>query len=318
MLVGPLLALLFLTVPSTAHTTRRFNWDHIKYVYSFGDSYSYVQGTNGVPGFSFIGNGLNLTFTPEELLSNKIVPNTTSSGGRNWLELITGCFQGLPSECPVQLWDFSHGGSDIDAALLPPHRNTTVQMVDQVRLWRDYAADLLPRPEGKTLTTWWTGINDCTHISNNISITDNDAYLDADIEAYFRAVGTTARHGLRTHLFLTAPPVYRSPFAVKVRTGAEGYKKMLDSFNQKLTARMVKYARDNPSQLILSFDASSVFLDILDHPNHFGFNDTTTFCIECEDQEHRFWHTEEHPTEHVHRILAKAVEKYLRNPDFVY
>jgi phospholipase/lecithinase/hemolysin len=54
----------------------------------------------------------------------------------------------------------------------------------------------------------------------------------------------------------------------------------------------------------------------------------------CQDQEDFFWHSalnpycfvcvcsklvcffldDEHPTEHVHRILAEAVEEYLRKP----
>lgn len=43
-------------------------------------------------------------------------------------------------------------------------------MKDQVQQWLDYAADILPRPAGKTLTVWWAGINDCSHACNNETV----------------------------------------------------------------------------------------------------------------------------------------------------
>lgn len=86
---------------------------------AFGDSYSFIQGTEGYGGYSFIGSQLNLTFTPQQLLSDQIVPgqNTSSAGGPNWLESLTGCTEGYPCQCDVQLWDFAFAGSDISTDL---------------------------------------------------------------------------------------------------------------------------------------------------------------------------------------------------------
>lgn len=33
----------------------QFSWDRIKYVYAFGDSYSFVQGTHGHANFRLVG-----------------------------------------------------------------------------------------------------------------------------------------------------------------------------------------------------------------------------------------------------------------------
>jgi len=52
-----------------------FNWQDTKYVVAFGDSYTYVQGTHGLQNFSFIGDFQDLSFTPEELLTDRIVQN---------------------------------------------------------------------------------------------------------------------------------------------------------------------------------------------------------------------------------------------------
>jgi hypothetical protein len=70
-----------------------FDWDDVNFLLvillsyihiintarlAFGDSYTYVQGTAGRQNYSFIGDVQNFAFTPETLLSNKIVQNQVS------------------------------------------------------------------------------------------------------------------------------------------------------------------------------------------------------------------------------------------------
>jgi hypothetical protein len=111
---------------------------------------------------------------------------------------------------------------------------------------------------------------------------------------------TAARNKLRTHLFLNVPPVDASPFAVTIRTGPEGLRKTIGKFNEKFAARVIKYAKDNPGnwrsaiwfwtkiltthtipveQLVLTFDAASVFENILSHPHKFGFDNTSKYVF---------------------------------------
>lgn len=42
---------------------------------AFGDSYTFVQGTEGNKDFSFIGDNLNFSYTKEKLYGDKIVKN---------------------------------------------------------------------------------------------------------------------------------------------------------------------------------------------------------------------------------------------------
>ncbi|EOD51419.1 putative lysophospholipase a protein [Neofusicoccum parvum UCRNP2] len=81
-----------------------FQGKEIKNLLAFGDSYTYVQGTQGHWNYSFISDAFNYSYTPEQLLSSEIVKNTTSSGGPNWVDL-------------------------------PLHHNYTVPLVDQVKQW---------------------------------------------------------------------------------------------------------------------------------------------------------------------------------------
>ena len=86
------------------------------------------------------------------------------------LQYLTGCFSGHPSDCDIQLWDFAFAGADIDADLLPLHHDFTVPLIDQVAQYVEYAADVLPHPEGETLTAWWIGINDTGDTVGNTTV----------------------------------------------------------------------------------------------------------------------------------------------------
>jgi hypothetical protein len=81
------LSLLAVLVPgafaSTSRKQAKFNWKDITHVYAFGDSYSFVQGTLGHANYSFIGDAFNVSFTPQEILSNKIVPHNVRTAYPN-------------------------------------------------------------------------------------------------------------------------------------------------------------------------------------------------------------------------------------------
>ncbi|KAL1637704.1 hypothetical protein SLS58_009129 [Diplodia intermedia] len=144
-----------------------FKGKEIKNLLAFGDSYTYVQGTQGHWNYSFISDAFNYTFAPEQLLSSEIVKNTTSSGGPNWVEYLTGCYEGLPANCPeTKLWDFAFAGADISAEYLPLHHNYTVDLDDQVKQWDLYARETLDLEPADTLVAFWIG-SVCTPLPLN-------------------------------------------------------------------------------------------------------------------------------------------------------
>ena len=108
---------------SVRHGGHAFSWNTTKDLIAFGDSYTYVQGVLGLQNYSYIGDNFNLSFTPEEYLSDRIVQNVTGTaeGGPNWVEYLTGCGleEGLtdPRTCDVHLWDFAFAGADISTDL---------------------------------------------------------------------------------------------------------------------------------------------------------------------------------------------------------
>ena len=87
------------------------------------------------------------------------------------IEFLTGCFEGHPTACsPRQLFDFAFAGADISGELLPLHQDFIVPLVDQVKQWEKYAADVLPHPADESLVAWWIGINDTGDTLQNATV----------------------------------------------------------------------------------------------------------------------------------------------------
>ncbi|KAF8139543.1 hypothetical protein K438DRAFT_709694 [Mycena galopus ATCC 62051] len=306
-----------------------FEWDSIRYMYSFGDSYTFVGGTEGHANFSFLGDAFDFAFTPQQILSNQIIPKNTSSEGSNWIEFLTGCMGGSPLRCTKQLWDFAFAGSDIDGALLPLHHNFTVPLVDQVNHWVTYASKVIPHPTGETLTAWWIGINDTGDSLGNASITDFPAFWETEMTSYFRAVQMAHDNGLKTHLFINVPPEDRAPGTVGDPTKAATLKTNIAQFNAILANHVTAFEAANADATVMTFDSNAWFNMVLDSAAEFGFTNITgyveislgslilsttyRFCT-CPDPAGFFWYDSGHPTEAVHRLLATAIETQLRNP----
>ncbi|KIY72415.1 carbohydrate esterase family 16 protein [Cylindrobasidium torrendii FP15055 ss-10] len=303
------LGLVLLGLRATSVTALKWN-----NLLAFGDSYTFVEGQMGRANFSFIGDAFEYAFSPEQLLTNEIVPNKTSSDAANWLEYLTGCFGGLPSACPTQLWDFAFAGADISKDLLPLHHNYTVDLVDQVQQWMIYAADVLNLPPRETLVVWWIGINDTGDTTDNESITDWEAFWDAEMRAYMGAVHSVIGKGYRQHLFLNVPPGERAPATLGNAAQAGRKKQRIKEYNSALKKALASFrvasGDDGGGLEMLEFDSHRWFNTVLDDAQGYGFTNTTGYC-ECKDSEGYFWYNSGHPTAQVHELLADAVSEFL-------
>ncbi|KAJ3825073.1 hypothetical protein F5878DRAFT_229673 [Lentinula raphanica] len=305
-----LLLATFALVAVSAPASSKFNWNSTKFVYAFGDSYTFVQGTLGYPNFSFVGDVLDLGFTPQQILSDEIIPRNTSSEGSNWIEYLTECFEGSPTLCQKQLWNFAFAGSDIDAALLPRHHDFTTSLVEQVGQWVEYASNVLPHPSDETLTFWWIGINDTGDTLNNATITDFAAFWETEMLSYFDAVQSAFDNGLKQHVFINVPPEDRNPATVGNATASAEMKEHIALFNVALSNHTAAFTARNADATVMTFDAHAVFSKILDDPVKFGFTNITGFCT-CADPEGFFWYNSGHPTQAVHKLIAKALKSQL-------
>ncbi|KAL0573786.1 hypothetical protein V5O48_008173 [Marasmius crinis-equi] len=230
-----------------------FDFASVKYVYAFGDSYSFVQGIAGHANFR-LKLGRHSIFTIDDTDISSKPPSIK-------LEFLTGCFEGLPAQCEKQLWDFAFAGADIDATILPRHHDFTLQLVEQVDQWVQFASEVVPHPDNETLTAWWIGINDTGDSMNNASITDFAAFWEKEITSYFSAVQLAHDNGLKTHLFINVPPGDRSPIWL-TRTDASVIRSHIQLYNQVLAEHSEDFASRNPGETWLSVYAPIILTHV--------------------------------------------------------
>ncbi|KAH8599453.1 hypothetical protein B0O99DRAFT_738318 [Bisporella sp. PMI_857] len=313
-----------------------FNWRDIDFVLAFGDSYTYVQGTFGHQNYSFIGDALNYSFTPTQLLSNKIIQDQTgtSAGGPNWVEFLTGCFSGLPSKCRTQLWDFAFAGADISTSYMPLHHDYTIPFVDQIKQYTTYAHPVLyprrsnPNPK-KSLVALWIGINDINDSAKYTfprNGTSNFAeYYDLLIAEMFESLENLYSAGYRNFLVVGLPNLDQSPANQKTSTPLPNLS-MIQSFNGLLANRSKAFQSTHRGTKNLVFDTHAYLSSIFANASTYGITNTTSFCPRynapdiaanyaaygCSAPDAYFWYNSGHITSHVHRILAKEVDSFLR------
>jgi hypothetical protein len=107
------------------------------------------------------------------------------------IEMVAGCYAGLPAKCPRTLWNFAFAGADIDPSMyvscssyvrqltyrrsLTLHHNYTVDLTEQVGQWEQANKErLLKAPARSSLAAFFIGINDTgdTKGWNNVSCFD--------------------------------------------------------------------------------------------------------------------------------------------------
>lgn len=253
---------------------------------AFGDSYTFLQGTTGHPGYTFIGDYLpgNFSFTPEELLSNRIIQKWggTSAGGPNWVQFLTGCAvergEYLPSECDVQLWDFAYAGACYSEEFAPLHHNDTVQMVNQTQQYLTWADPVIGpnMDKSKALIAVWIGINDLVDVAKEGVDTDQ-VYEDIIAAMFAQSAQWLYDAGYRHFVFLNQPPRERTPGNLN-NADPMPSRSMSESWNESLERLNKKFRRTHKDATSLVYDVHGLFNKVLDSPEEYGFHTTTKLC----------------------------------------
>ncbi|GAB1525522.1 hypothetical protein RhiTH_008685 [Rhizoctonia solani] len=253
----------------------------------------------------FFGDRLNLNVTGAQVQSGDIISNGTSSGGANWIQMITGCYQGRPSECPRTLWDFAFGGATIDPDIVALEAEWIIPLTDQGGQWVQARNDnLLEAPGDNSLAAFFIGINDMLGATPWKNVTEWDTFWNGALDSYFEVVNQVYHTGLRLFVFLNVPNLDRAPGLVG-NPNVANHAAQVRTFNSLLEKRIEEFKASKRDVSIASFDINKLMAKVLDSPSQFGFANTTGFCG-CSDPEY-FWRDPYHPTEKFHRLIADGV-----------
>ena len=306
----------------------RFSWKKTKSLIAFGDSYTYVQGLLGHPNYTYIGDNFDISFTPSELFSNRIVQNQTStaSGGPVWTEFITNCGvkPGLtdPRKCEKQLWDFAYAGSNTDTVLTPLHWNHTVSLEKQIEQFVTYGDPALQKvlKRKDALVAIWIGINDINDLAKLRGKNATFAPLYEQV--------VTAQSGLweriydlgyKNLLLMNLPPLDRGPSPSVNKT-------LVSTYNSILASHATAFQKSHTDATVLQFDINTVLNGVFDDAKSYGFTNTTSFCpgynqpdILTNPEKYGcgkgldtyLWYNSGHLTSRVHEVFSKVLVKWL-------
>ncbi|KAK2615502.1 hypothetical protein N8I77_002252 [Diaporthe amygdali] len=316
-----------------------FQWQNVKHLIAFGDSYTYVQGVQGHQNYSFIGDYLlgNFAYDAETLLTNQIVQNFTGTaeGGPNWVEYLTGCGQepGLtsPLSCDLQLWDFAFAGADVSTEFTPLHHNFTVPLVNQTQQFLTYGQPVfeneLQVSASETLVAIWIGINDINDLSKTYSgAYDFPSTFNSIISTIFsQSVTPLFEAGYNNFLFINLPPLDRTPGNAKTASPSPN-ETMIGWWGDTLQQYSDDFSKQNAGTTTMVFDANTFLNGVLDSASEYGITNTTDYCAGylyadvltdwekygCSGPlDTYFWFNSGHMTSRVHEILAPEVAKFL-------
>ncbi|KFY53447.1 hypothetical protein V496_07602 [Pseudogymnoascus sp. VKM F-4515 (FW-2607)] len=305
-----LLALLAARSIDAGHSSKRahFDWDKTDFVLAFGDSYTFVQGTEGHQGYSFIGDNLNLSYTREKLYGDKIVKNQTSAGGPNWTEYLTGCYEGFPWKCKRPLWNFAFAGADISTEFTPLHHDYSVDFETQIDQYEKI-----------------NDISDSAKYALNVTGVNYTSIYTKMIDAQFKAMETLQADGYNNYLVMGQAPRDRTPAGL-VDEHPLPNKTMFANWDNILASTARKFEEKHRKSNVFVFDTYSYLSDVLDNSEKHHFTNITGFCKDraapdinwnyanygCEPIYNYFWFDSGHITYHAHEILAKGVSSFLR------
>jgi phospholipase/lecithinase/hemolysin len=313
-----------------------FKYSDVKQVLSFGDSYSFVQGTYGQTNKTFIGSYVKYAYTASQLLNNQIVQNFTGTaeGGANWLERLTGCAvqngSYSPANCSMALWNFAYSGASVGEQWLPKHTIYTIPLVNQTSRYLTYGDPVL-RSKNKinkstALVTIWIGVNDifdsATYKPSNIS---NDAFWASEIDGVFQqSVQPLYNSGYKNFLFLNLPPLDRTPGNQRAATPYPS-KAQVNSWGTLLANRTSAFQAQYADSKAMLYDANTFLNGVLDNPSKYGITRTGSYCpgwnqldvltnpasYGCSSMDKYFWYNAVHMSVQTHKVMAADLKAFL-------
>jgi phospholipase/lecithinase/hemolysin len=189
-----------------------------------------------------------------------------------------------------------------------PFQPTVLSLIDQVSL---FTTHLSPLPSSSltadnTLFAIWIGVND---VGNAWSDAKWGNLSQTIVSQYFSQVQKLYSGGARNFLFLTVPPIQRTPMVLaesndtQVQEGAA-----VDTYNTLLKAGVNAFKANSSGVTTWVFDTTGPFNTATNNPTTYGapnatcFNGDGTSCL---------WFNNYHPGQAIHKLVAAGIATLL-------
>ncbi|PQE17017.1 carbohydrate esterase family 16 protein [Rutstroemia sp. NJR-2017a BBW] len=259
-----------------------------KYLITFGDSYSQT-------GFSITGTKPSVS----NPIGNPTFPGWTTSGGNNWI----GNLLHPSSSTTLLNYNFASGGATTDANLVTPYASTVLSLVDQVSLFTKNLSPLpSPLSSSNTLFAIWIGVND---VGNAWYASNWSSLSQTIINRYIQEAATLYAGGARNFLFLTVPPIQRTPSVLQQSTSVQQQEgAAVQRYNQLLGQAVTAFKGNYTGVQTWVYDTTGPFNTALNNPTAYGAKDATCYNsdgVSC------LWWNDYHPGLAIHKLVAQGV-----------
>jgi phospholipase/lecithinase/hemolysin len=200
-------------------------------------------------------------------------------------------------------YNFASGGATTDANLVTPYQSTVLSLVDQVSLFTKNLSPLpSPLSSSNTLFAIWIGVNDV----GNAWYTANWSTLSQTIiNRYFQEAAALYAGGARNFLFLTVPPIQRTPSVLTQSTSNQQQEgQAVARYNQLLTQGVTAFKANYSGVTTYLYDTTVPFNTALNNPTSYGAKDATCYNsdgVTC------LWWNDYHPGQAIHKLVAQGV-----------
>ena len=230
--------------------------------------------------------------------TKKLVPDARQyyqgrfSNGLVWVEYLADKLQIYGS-----LYNYAHGGASTDS-LAPPG---LFSQINSFLVKQPFSTDM----KSNSLVIIWIGANDFL-IYNKKDYTSSSENIAQCLEAL-------AVQGFSNILVLNLPNLGDIPKMNKSQSSSSDYEERAIFFNNELEDTISNFKDQYPYTAIYFFNVFSIFEDIVDNPQKYGFANAADVCPgfyinENYDNDGRylFW-DDVHPTTEAHMLLASKV-----------
>ncbi|KAL8827976.1 MAG: hypothetical protein Q9191_002861 [Dirinaria sp. TL-2023a] len=242
-------------------------WPNVRYIFSFGDSYT-STGFNVHGTQPYAGNPLG----------NPAYPGATSANGPNYVDFLSTTY----NESYIQTYNFGYGGATVDPALVASPYGLIVQSFEQQvtqGFLPTYTDGTVPWSATDTLFTIFFGINDVI-----LSYARrNDSLNLALIKDYEGLVNQLYAAGARNFLFMNVIPVDLTPGSLDLSDADRGsLASYIGAYNWRLGHLTYYLHQRHPDTSVFYLDTNWLFTRVIDYPSQFaqtaGYRNTTQDC----------------------------------------
>ncbi|RPB15520.1 hypothetical protein P167DRAFT_533305 [Morchella conica CCBAS932] len=270
------------TTTSTASTSSATGG--VKYIFSFGDSYS-------ATGF-WVGGTAPSASNP---LGNPTFPGSTTSGGANWVGYLVTEF----NPTTALSYNFASSGAAVNNSIVS---SWGTPLTTQVATFLQYLGTGGPWSSDDSVFVFWIGIND---IWNSYALDVDQAALHAKLmDEIFKLVQQLYDVGARKFMFMSVPPVEKTPSQLVYSDAVRANEVVqIADYNSQLVSRTATWKAGKTGTTVWQFDTQPAFNQVISNPAAYGYVDATTVCqtSTC------MWYDTFHPSSALHKVVAEQV-----------